>query len=96
MEIAAAKVLFELFGSTGSREKLAAMRPYLEDVRKHFAVSIEVTGETEDIERLEVGIAVVASEEKIARARLQKILAHIDATAPARMTYEDRTVFSMD
>lgn len=95
MFIGVAKIVLEVYGSLSINEKNKAIIPFVKQCQKDFNVSVDIVDEYHDIERVVLGISLVANDEKITRQRLQKILEFIDTHAPARVSSEETEIYSM-
>lgn len=96
MFVSAGKLVLDFYNNDSLAEKQKQMMALLKDIHRKFNVSAIEAADFEELERCVIGLALVAGNEKTARAAMKKVLEYIDTTAFARVMTEDTDVFGYD
>ena len=94
--IGGAKLVLDFYGNNEVRINRAQLESLFKVVKRKENLSIAEVSDFDDPERCVVGLSLVAPSEKSARNQLDRVLKLIDASAFARVTMEDITIFAKD
>lgn len=96
MFVAAGKIVLDYYNNDSLRLKKKNLDELMQSVRHKFNASASEVADFDDLEKCVIGVSMVASTEKSARAAIKKLLDFVDGSSFARVVVEDVDVFSYD
>ncbi|MGE4232694.1 MAG: DUF503 family protein [Bacteriovoracia bacterium] len=96
MYIASGKIILDFYNNDSIGKKKSNLTSLVKEVHQKFNVSAVEVADFDDPERCVIGISLVASTQRSAKAAIDKVLEHIDTHAFARVVVEDTDVYAYD
>lgn len=90
-------MILDHYGNNDLAAKHQDMKRLAQDLHRKFSVAAaEIREEVDDPERCVIGLTLVGSTHQEARQQIDRVLAHLDDIASARVVTQDIDVFQFE